>query len=173
MLNAVKSAVLATTILAGSAQAATLVPGTAWTKFLFGGTGSALTDEATGDSSYDFTLTGSAYLDATDAFIIGDVFTLFNGASLIGTTGAFDTGGSSTVDPDVAFGGSVYSWGRWTLGPGTYSINGVASTSCCGGGGAFIRLSNVPEPESWMLMIAGFGLVGAVMRRRESARVTA
>jgi PEP-CTERM motif len=30
----------------------------------------------------------------------------------------------------------------------------------------------VPEPASWALMIAGFGLVGAAMRRRAAVQVT-
>jgi PEP-CTERM motif len=30
----------------------------------------------------------------------------------------------------------------------------------------------VPEPEAWALMIAGFGLVGAAMRRRAAVQVT-
>jgi hypothetical protein len=30
----------------------------------------------------------------------------------------------------------------------------------------------VPEPASWALMIGGFGLIGAAMRRRQSVRVT-
>lgn len=33
-------------------------------------------------------------------------------------------------------------------------------------------ISGVPEPESWAMMIAGFGLVGGLMRRRTRVRVT-
>ncbi len=51
-----------------------------------------------------------------------------------------------------------------------------------GGGGAFYRYSPgrltitqqagaVPEPSAWALMIAGFGMAGAAMRRRATARV--
>ncbi len=34
-------------------------------------------------------------------------------------------------------------------------------------------LNSVPEPASWMMMIAGFGLVGAAVRRRRETAVTA
>lgn len=33
----------------------------------------------------------------------------------------------------------------------------------------FVGLADVPEPQSWAMMIAGFGLVGAMMRRRQAA----
>ena len=52
----------------------------------------------------------------------------------------------------------------------TYTIDLVNSdgafTSVAGGAG-------VPEPASWALMIAGFGLAGAALRRRRSAALTA
>ena len=36
-----------------------------------------------------------------------------------------------------------------------------------------VPLAAVPEPASWALMIAGFGLVGAAMRRRAAAAAAA
>lgn len=38
-----------------------------------------------------------------------------------------------------------------------------------GGGGIKPDVGNVPEPANWAMMIAGFGLVGATMRRRRTA----
>jgi PEP-CTERM motif len=35
-----------------------------------------------------------------------------------------------------------------------------------------LRTGSIPEPASWALMIAGFGLVGAAARRRAKVRVT-
>lgn len=35
-----------------------------------------------------------------------------------------------------------------------------------------VKVSEVPEPGSWMLMIAGFGLAGAALRRQQSQRVS-
>ena len=34
-----------------------------------------------------------------------------------------------------------------------------------------VSLSAVPEPATWALMIAGFGMVGAVTRRRQGLRL--
>ncbi len=44
--------------------------------------------------------------------------------------------------------------------PGTFAA--------CAIGEVAFRAGNVPEPSSWALMIAGFGLVGAAMRRRQA-----
>ena len=51
---------------------------------------------------------------------------------------------------------------------GAYTLNITGDGNVIVGG-----TPAVPEPESWALMIAGFGLVGAAMRRRRIAPVTA
>lgn len=40
-----------------------------------------------------------------------------------------------------------------------------------GGGGGSEPLAPVPEPSSWTLLIAGFGLTGSAMRRRRAYRI--
>lgn len=40
-------------------------------------------------------------------------------------------------------------------------------------GGVSLRITAVPEPASWALMIGGFGLTGAVLRRRSRGAITA
>jgi hypothetical protein len=69
----------------------------------------------------------------------------------------------------------------------TYSFNFVASGTeatlafgnLSGGGNAGVLLDNVsvsgpvPEPATWVMMIAGFGLVGATLRRRSRVLVQA
>ena len=52
----------------------------------------------------------------------------------------------------------------FTSGDITQTFDGVAVLGSVGGG--------VPEPASWALMIAGFGLVGSAMRRRARIQVT-
>ena len=42
-----------------------------------------------------------------------------------------------------------------------------------GNGGVFfdkVSVAGVPEPTSWALMIAGFGLTGVALRRRRAAQ---
>jgi hypothetical protein len=51
---------------------------------------------------------------------------------------------------------------------GTYRM-GVHRLDFSGGGTLTISPSVVPEPASWALMIAGFGLVGSALRRRTVA----
>lgn len=46
-------------------------------------------------------------------------------------------------------------------------------TSLGNGATATFRFAVVPEPASWALMIGGFGLVGAALRRRERQAITA
>lgn len=90
-------------------------------------------------------------------------FSIFYGASL-SEAAAFAALG--------AVGAEVYSLGqsRDDINGGTsgystfiFGFKGVGGTPVVPGGGA------VPEPSTWMMLIAGFGLVGAAMRRRDKA----
>lgn len=49
----------------------------------------------------------------------------------------------------------------------------TVNTSCCGAnnyGLNELRVSLVPEPATWALLIAGFAMTGVALRRREAAR---
>ena len=80
------------------------------------------------------------------------------------------------VDPVPAFAASnVYTFlvNTGTAVPSTLYF-GVTDGNYGDNGGAFrITISNVPEPASWALLIAGFGLTGAAMRRRRHVAVAA
>lgn len=43
----------------------------------------------------------------------------------------------------------------------------VTNFGASAGNGQVLRIAAVPEPGTWAMMIAGFGLVGAAMRRRQ------
>jgi hypothetical protein len=166
-------AAIAGSLLATQAQAATLAVGGGWTLFTFGGTGSNIIPG--GGSSYDFLLQTSAILQVTDTFVIGDVFQIFDNGVELFITGPFNLAGVSVDDPATAFAGTTYSHGFAVLGAGSHSITGVATSSPTGSGAAYIQLTEgggaVPEPATWAMMIAGFGMVGCMARRRSTARV--
>ena len=48
-------------------------------------------------------------------------------------------------------------------------LNGPQDIGLVGSSAALVTPGAVPEPESWAMLIAGFGLVGAAMRRRRMA----
>jgi hypothetical protein len=76
-------------------------------------------------------------------------------------------------------GGSLADSGVWQAGfgpgdvmsaaGGKLAVFGAVRSDCpaCGDGGSFDNVTlSVPEPASWALMLTGFGLLGATMRRR-------
>jgi hypothetical protein len=139
-----------------------------------------------------FEINGFASLDGNNAW--SDLFTLsLNGVDIL--SGTYDLGGGGGNRTDFAPLGSFISaesFGSWNGGIGRFHIPlqllgginslqlrysgtnqgladeawGVSNFQVMGPAGA------IPEPTSWALMIAGFGLVGYAMRRR-SAKVTA
>jgi hypothetical protein len=127
--------------------------------------------------TFSFTLTGSAILKVTDAFISGDMFDIFNFGVLLGSTSAVPAGlGLSIVDDyDAAFADGDWSSASFTLGPGSYEITGTVAQIATGfssGGGALRLDTTVPSPvpipaAGWMLVTA-LGGIAALRRRRKS-----
>lgn len=73
-------------------------------------------------------------------------------------------------------GGGGTSWTQQTVffnlaAPGTLRFAAVGTSDSLGGYLDDVRLAAVPEPASWAMMIAGFGLLGSAMRRRRSLTV--
>lgn len=56
----------------------------------------------------------------------------------------------------------TWSTRQMTLASGT----GLSSGVYAGGGGFGVNMLNVPEPSSWAMMVAGFGMLGIAVRRR-------
>jgi hypothetical protein len=61
--------------------------------------------------------------------------------------------------------------GAWHLEPGTYAVQvrGDVYGSLGGSYAADLAIMPVPEPQSWAMMLAGIGAVGALSRRRKAA----
>ena len=75
--------------------------------------------------------------------------------------------GNGTVDWAFAFTGSSWTFGNQGFGPDSVP-NGGGSDADMNFWAFTTGNGVVPEPASWAMLIAGFGLVGAVARRRRA-----
>lgn len=131
------------------------------------------------NSPWEFTLSGNAFFRVTDAFIVGDIFTITDAANSISTQTSFTTDGATVEEfAGVNWDDTSYSRISLLLGAGTYAI--TIAGDCAGGcsAGLGVRLDTataavIPEPASWAMMVAGFGLVGSAFRSRRRTTVTA
>lgn len=134
---------------------------------VFGG-GLALTNSTTSHYPTAYTLNFDFSSAVTDVSFVfnnwgtynGSYYAAYNGAALI-QSGPLDlvdgfytvnVGGSSGITSLLLNNANRTDWQV-----------GVSSLTFTEGSGA------VPEPQSWAMLIAGFGLVGAAMRRRSAA----
>lgn len=90
-----------------------------------------------------------------------------------GLGGGFDINDPSETLTFVSAAGPVLFTG--TLAAPTFSLGTFSLTDFGEDSGSYtLTIANaVPEPESWALLIAGFGLTGAAMRRRRVIRKVA
>lgn len=115
-------------------------------------------------------------LTVVDAGFSGDRFAVYDGAALLGQTGAAvngDTTGAIVFSYDVALADTAFSRGVFTLDAGSHRITGLLSQSTTDAfgplnatlGGVRLTLSPVPEPASVATLLMGLGLLAAVRRR--------
>lgn len=119
-------------------------------------------------------------LTVVDAGFSGDRYSVFDGATLLGSTGAAvngDTNGPSIVDFNAALANPNFSRGTFTLGAGTHLISGlmIQSTTDASGtplnasiGGVKLDVSAVPEPTTGAMLFIGLGLLLGALRRRNA-----
>ena len=156
------------------AEATTLLLDTGWQGDQTGAVGAP-----SNNSPWTFTIANSAYFRVTDAFVVGDIYQVTDSSSTILGTTTFTTDGA--IVPGyfgTSWSDTSYSRLSLLLTPGSYAL--AVSGNCAGGcpAGLAVRLDSlpmsgtVPEPASWALLIAGFGLTGAALRRRRFATVS-
>ena len=119
---------------------------------------------------WTFTLGASGgTLVVTDAFLAGDQFEMFDFGSTLGLT-SVPGGGGCGNDITACLANPNVSKGSFLLGAGSHSITGILAASFSAGAGYLIVneavAPGVPEPATWALMIGGFALAGAAIRRR-------
>lgn len=98
------------------------------------------------ENPFTFTHNTAVSVKVTDAFCKGDVFRVYSGATLLGTTSAstFSCSGS-LADPNLTFGHPDYSWGDFLLPAGSHSINieNITNPHPDGGGRGYIRVDAI------------------------------
>lgn len=126
-----------------------------------------LTQALNGSALFTFDVSGSAFRVAPgQIFSVVFQVTAFepNAAvlGLIGTGSPFMPGVTPTFAYNNPPGAVLTGYANGDQGP-AFTFSGDI------GFRSYVDLAAVPEPESWAMMIAGFGLIGAVMRRRRVA----
>jgi PEP-CTERM motif len=129
----------------------------------------------------DFTFTVpvgfTATLTVVDAGFAGDMFAVYDGLNLLGSTSTvavteFSSATNLGLDFDAALADPAFSRATFTLAPGSYAISGLLTQSVQSAGMPLnatvggISVSVVPEPATVYSLLAGLGLLGAFLRRR-------
>jgi hypothetical protein len=124
--------------------------------------------EAVGEieNTISFTASAPVVLKVTDAFQYGDRFSLtIDGAGpLLTSIPGFDA--TMSPIPDDAFDSLPYSKLAVPLAAGAHTLDIFAAESPFGSGGGYVRVDTVPEPATFLLMVAG---LLALLRRRSRA----
>lgn len=117
--------------------------------------GNAVTLLPNPNSPDTFTYQGFIYNDEV-TFLGGEYFIDDAGLVFSTSAGLYNVGGQYDADPRSGF---VFFQktpaDKITAGFGTYSLVPIASAP-------------LPEPATWAMMVVGFGLIGATMRRRHT-----
>ena len=143
-----------------------------WVQFDFEQAGSSLYDLETLTTSFTFNLSQAGILRAVDLGFSGDQFNIIaNGVSLGLTSTPVAAGEEQQFDAPSTWNDARWSKGSWNLAAGTYTITGIATLSPYDGGYGAMSVVAVPEPESWAMLLAGLGMLGAIARRRYSRHV--
>ena len=146
-----------------------------------GGIGNQVAVRDTGDLVVDFTGTPLTYFGVwASALDAANTVSFYKAGNLLSSTNltAFPLPGGYNGTPTTPFlgqnGGENYAFFNFVVSEGYDRV--VLSQN---GGGGFeldnvtIGTGAVPEPATWAMLIAGFGIVGAAARRRRIAAVAA
>ncbi|MGI9600492.1 MAG: hypothetical protein ACR2QE_01310 [Acidimicrobiales bacterium] len=121
----------------GAATGSACVPSMTrgWRSFSFGAVGTVALTRTRNFQA------GGGFVDVTDAYLTGDVFTIAEDGTVCGDTSPAPNLGPGvwTNDADVAFSDARWSSGRFWFPPGTHTFTITVAISPWGSGGGFWR----------------------------------
>lgn len=159
---------MALTVAASPANAAAVISGNG-----FWGASTPSTAYSAPNTTFAFTFQLPNPLDSNPTSSISNFFYFLNG-SLVGSTpnavqfysigdmGLFDL---IFDDATVSFYGADIATNGYT--PGNFGAEAAINAgNVIGNGSVSLSITAVPEPATWVMMIGGFGMAGAAMRRK-------
>ena len=168
--NVLLSAVAAA-FLALPASASVLVENTGWQDDIL-----SAANSTTDNSPWTFTIADTATFSVVDCCVVGDVYKLYDGATLLKTSTFYAGSGVQASGGYGSFWTSpAYSKLAFAVGPGSYSFTIVGDGVGGIPAGLGVRLDSgaVPEASTWAMMLMGFGGLGAMLRRTRRQAVAA
>lgn len=115
---------------------------------------------------WTFNLSIPGLLSVTDAFLSGDRFNVLDNGISLGTTSSFLPGVDCGDDPVPCIANPAISSAVFSLAPGPHSIT-ITPTQVLGSGGSgFLRVDDVPEPGTWLLLGPSLVVIFGLMQRK-------
>lgn len=121
---------------------------------------------------YTFTIASGyvAKLTVVDAGFAGDTFSVYANNILLGMTSATTNSTDYSNDFDANLANSNFSGGVFTLAAGSYTVTGnlFSTTQAFNATNGALKLEVmlVPEADTYAMLLAGFGLMSIVRRRK-------
>jgi hypothetical protein len=131
-------------------------------------TGTGFVDTYTFTTDQAFNISGQ--IGSRSLFVAGDLVSDLDFVSVTLNNLVFDFTGSTDIEEAGFLSSSALAAGLNTL-TVTYNVDAASTLPAAGYSGTLTLAPSsavVPEPATWAMMMAGFGIVGAGLRRRRS-----
>ena len=114
-----------------------------------------------------YTTTAGTQVKVTDLYVWGDEYEYYINGAPIAPILAPQPPAAYNPDPTSAYNSGLFAHATFYLAAGSIlSFQEITIPSGYSDGTIAVEAGSVPEPASWALLVAGFGLVGAAVRRR-------
>ena len=116
-----------------------------------------------------YTTTVGAQVKVTDLYVWGDEYEYYINGAPIAPILAPQPPAAFNSDPTSAYDSGLFAHATFALGAGdVLSFQEITIPPGYTDGTIAVEAAGVPEPTGWALMLAGFGVAGAAIRRRRA-----